>query len=66
MSIVYEAPQVRDYGSISAHTFMPVPPGCDPNIPGGPSQGGCSSHKGFYNPNTPDGSDAELSHGLSP
>src|SRR5688500_2516654 len=40
MAIVYEAPHVADYGSISAHTFMPVPPGCDPNLPSGP--GSCS------------------------
>jgi len=64
VSIVYEAPKVRDYGSIAAHTFMPVPPGCDPTLPSGP--GSCSGHKGFVNPDTPDGSDAELSHGLSP
>ncbi|MGH3004317.1 MAG: hypothetical protein ACRDOS_00120 [Gaiellaceae bacterium] len=58
MAIVYEVPQVRDYGSIAAHTFMPVPPGCAP--------ADCAGHKGFFNPETPDGSDAELSHGLSP
>ncbi len=56
---MYEAPQIRDYGSIAAHTFMPVPPGCTPGVD-------CSGHKGFFNPETPDGSDAELSHGLSP
>lgn len=59
MAIVYEAPQIRDYGSIAAHTFMPVPPGCTPGVD-------CTGHKGFVNPETPDGSDAELSHPLSP
>lgn len=63
----YEFPRIHDYGSIAAHTFMPVPPGCTPGLP--VRQGGCASHKGFTNPNTPDGSDAELSHppsGVSP
>jgi hypothetical protein len=65
VAIAYETPQVRDYGSIAAHTFMPTPPGCDPTIPT-VRDGGCAGHKGFFNPETPDGSDAELSHGLSP
>ena len=64
--MAYDVPRIVDYGSIAAHTFMPVPPGCTPGLP--VKDGGCSSHKGFTNPNTPDGSDAELSHpaGLSP
>ena len=35
----YEAPRILDYGSISAHTFMPTPPG-------GPNAGN-GNHKGF-------------------
>ena len=54
----YERPEVVDFGSIAQHTFMPVPPGCDP--------ADCSGHKGFFNPETPDGSDNELSHGITP
>jgi hypothetical protein len=63
VAIAYEAPEILDYGSITAHTFMPVPPGCTPGIP--VRDGGCASHKGFFNPGTPDGSDAELSHGVA-
>jgi hypothetical protein len=57
--IPYERPEVLDFGSIADHTFMPVPPGCTPGVD-------CSSHKGFFNPETPDGSDSELSHGITP
>ena len=56
--IRYERPEIVDFGSIADHTFMPVPPGCNP--------GECSGHKGFFNPDTPDGSDNELSHGITP
>jgi hypothetical protein len=56
----YEVPEIVDLGSIADHTFMPVPPGC------GPGGHPCVSHKGFFNANTPDGSDSELSHGVTP
>lgn len=48
----YQPPKIVDLGPIAGHTFMAVPPGCTSN---------CVSHKGFYNANTPDGSDNELS-----
>jgi hypothetical protein len=53
----YEAPRIVDYGSIAAHTFMPVPPGGDP-----------VSHKGFVNCRV-ETTNCELSHpedGVSP
>lgn len=34
----YEKPEIKDFGSITEHTFMPVPPG-----------GETKSHKGFEN-----------------
>lgn len=39
MKLRYERPGVVDFGSISAHTFMPVPPGSTNPV----------SHKGFVN-----------------
>ena len=56
----WETPTLEVLGSMAEMTRMPVPPGCDPTLPSGP--GSCSGHKGFTNINTPDGSDAELSH----
>jgi len=57
----YEAPQILDYGSISAHTFMPTPPN---SAPGG------GNHKGFTNCRI-ETTNCELSHpedggGVSP
>ena len=57
----WETPTLEVFGSMEEMTRMPTPPGCNPNLPPPPG-GGCSGHKGFTNPETPDGSDAELSH----
>jgi len=51
MKISFERPEVRDFGSISAHTFMPVPPGSANPV----------SHKGFRNCRV-ETSNCELSH----
>lgn len=56
----YESPQIIDYGSISAHTFMPTPP----------TGGGTAGHKGFRNCRI-ETTNCELSHpedggGVSP
>ena len=53
MKITFERPGVTDFGSISAHTFMPTPPN---------SQGrGGGGHKGFVNCRV-ETSNCELSH----
>jgi hypothetical protein len=57
----WETPDLEVFGSMGEMTRMPTPPGCDQTLPPPPG-GGCSGHKGFVNVNTPDGSDAELSH----
>ena len=52
MKISYERPEVMDFGSISAHTFMPTPPtGASPN----------GGHKGFRNCRI-ETTNCELSH----
>jgi len=56
---IWETPNLEVFGIMSEVTAMPTPPGC---TPGGPPPRGCVGHKGFTNPDTPDGSDAELSH----
>ena len=53
MKITFERPGVTDFGSISAHTFMPTPPN---------SQGrGGGGHKGFRNCRV-ETANCELSH----
>ena len=49
----YEAPRIIDHGSISAHTYMPTPPG-------GPNAGQ-GNHKGFTNCRI-ETTNCELSH----
>jgi hypothetical protein len=53
MKISFESPSVTDFGSISAHTFMPTPPT-------GPNRGN-AGHKGFRNCRV-ETSNCELSH----
>jgi hypothetical protein len=53
MKIAFESPAVADYGSISAHTFMPTPPN--------PQGRGGGGHKGFMNCRV-ETSNCELSH----
>ena len=50
----WETPHLEVFGSMEEMTRMPVPPGCAPED--------CSSHKGFTNPASVDGSDQEHSH----
>jgi hypothetical protein len=57
----WETPELEVFGSAAELTRMPTPPGCPFVNPGGQLVE-CSGHKGFFNPDTPDGSDAELSH----
>jgi hypothetical protein len=52
MKITFERPGVTDFGSISAHTFMPTPPNSAP---------GRGGHKGFVNCRI-ETSNCELSH----
>lgn len=53
MKIPFESPSVTDFGSISAHTFMPTPPT-------GPNAGN-AGHKGFRNCRI-ETTNCELSH----
>lgn len=53
MKIRFERPEVVDFGSISAHTFMPTPPT-------GPNAGN-AGHKGFVNCRI-ETTNCELSH----
>jgi hypothetical protein len=53
MKILFESPSVTDFGSISAHTFMPTPP-TGPNA-------GSAGHKGFRNCRI-ETTNCELSH----
>lgn len=54
MKITFERPGVTDFGSISAHTFMPTPPSTTPGRGGG-------GHKGYVNCRV-ETSNCELSH----
>jgi hypothetical protein len=53
MKISFERPEVMDFGSISAHTFMPTPPN--------PQGRGGGGHKGFVNCRV-ETTNCELSH----
>ena len=55
MKITFERPSVTDFGSISAHTFMPTPPNTRGRAVGG------GGHKGFMNCRI-ETSNCELSH----
>jgi len=53
MKVSFERPEVVDFGSISAHTFMPTPPN--------PQGRGGGGHKGFVNCRV-ETTNCELSH----